>query len=297
MFAYHDAPSVTRSAMQSPALEHHFADLSAVRMHYVTAGSGSPVVLLHGWPQTWYEWREVIALLAPHYSIIAPDLRGLGDTSRPASGYDKRSIAADVWELVYGKLGHEKFFLAGHDWGGPVAFALAISHQDAVRRLAIVDIAIPGDGNPNISQGGKRWHHAFHQTAELPEALIEGREHIYLGWFYRNYGARPDALNDGAIQEYLRAYTQPGALRAGFEYYRSIPIDIAHNEALLARGKLTMPVLALGGAQSWGRRMEVLESCRRVAEDVRGGVIENAGHWVPEEQPEVLGRHLREFFV
>lgn len=266
-------------------------------MHYVTAGHGDPVVLLHGWPQTWYEWRDVIELLAPRYSLIVPDLRGLGDTSRPPGGYDTRTLATDVWQLVNGELGHPHFYLAGHDWGGPVAYALAAAHPEAVKRLAIIDVAIPGDGNTNISQGGKRWHHAFHQTPELPEALIAGREAIYLRWFYENYGAQPNAISETAVNEYLRTYAQPGALRAGFEYYRNIPTDIAQNEAIVARGKLSMPVLALGGAQSWGRRGEVLESCQRIASDVRGGVIEGAGHWIPEEQPAVLAAELTAFFV
>ena len=267
-------------------------------MHYVTAGEGEPLVLLHGWPQTWYEWREVIPALARKFRVIAPDLRGLGDTSRPQDGYDSATIANDVWELVNGKMGYDRFFLAGHDWGGPVAFSLAAHHRDAVRRLAIIDVSIPGDGTANISPGGKRWHHGFHQTLDMPERLIEGREHIYLGWFYENYGARRDAIAPDAVKEYLRVYTQPNALRSGFEYYRNIPTDIAQNEALLKRdGKLTMPVLALGGAQSWGRRMEVLESCQRVALDVRGGLVEGAGHWIPEEQPEEVARLLLAFFA
>jgi pimeloyl-ACP methyl ester carboxylesterase len=278
-------------------VEHRVAKLKALDMHYVLAGSGDPVVLLHGWPQTWYEWRDVIDYLAPEYSIIAPDLRGLGDSSRPEDGYDTQTLAADVWELLHEQLKISAFNLVGHDWGGPVSYALAAAHPQAVRKLAIIDVAIPGDGAANISQGGKRWHHAFHQTLELPEALIEGREDIYLGWFYRNYGAHPDAISAEAVTEYLRTYTQPGALAAGFKYYRNIPTDVAQNEAIVAKFKLPMPVLALGGAQSWGRRGEVLESCQRVATDVRGGIIENAGHWIPEEQPEVLSERLREFFA
>jgi pimeloyl-ACP methyl ester carboxylesterase len=137
-------------------LKHCFAYLSQLRMHYVTAGEGEPLVLLHGWPQTWYGWREVIPLLAEKFHVIAPDLRGLGDTSRPQDGYDSATIANDVWELVNGELGHERFFLAGHDWGGPVAFSLAAHYRDAVRKLAIIDVSIPGDGTANISQGGKR---------------------------------------------------------------------------------------------------------------------------------------------
>ncbi|MFP6782594.1 MAG: alpha/beta fold hydrolase [Gammaproteobacteria bacterium] len=277
-------------------VSHFFADLSEVRMHYVAAGKGAPVVLLHGWPQTWYEWRDVIPRLAPHYTIIAPDLRGLGDSSRPDSGYDTQTIATDVWELVHNVLGIEAFFLVGHDWGGPVSYALAAAHAQAVTKLAILDVAIPGDGSANISQGGKRWHHAFHQTPDLPEALIAGREALYLGWFYENYGARPDAIAPEAVAEYLRTYSQPGALQAGFNYYRNIPTDIAQNETIVAKFKLPMPVLALGGSEGWGRGTEVLESCRRVATNVGGGVIAGAGHWIPEEQPEVLSEHLLAFF-
>ena len=153
----------------------------------------------------------------------------------------------------------------------------------------------PGDGSPNISQGGRRWHHAFHQTLDLPEALVTGREDIYFGWFYRNYGARPLAEED--IAAYLRVYRQPGALRAGFSYYRAIPRDIADNAAIVAGGfKLPMPVLALGGDRSWGRRLEVVESLRRLAVDVQGGVVENCGHWMPEEQPAELLKRLLAFF-
>jgi pimeloyl-ACP methyl ester carboxylesterase len=273
------------------ALEHHHADLGDVRLHYVTAGTGFPVVLLHGWPQSWFEWRHIIPGLAERFRVIAPDLRGLGDSSRPADGYDKKTVAGDIWRLLHDVLGVSAFHLVGHDWGGPTAYALAVAHPEAVRKLAILDVTIPGDGSPNISQGGRRWHHALHQTLDLPEALITGREDIYLGWFYRNYGARP--LADEEIAEYLRTYRQPGALRAGFSYYRAIPRDIADNAKA---GKLPMPVLALGGDRSWGRRMEVVESLRRMAVDVQGGLIENCGHWMPEEQPRELLRRLLGFF-
>ncbi|MGE0487425.1 MAG: alpha/beta fold hydrolase [Gammaproteobacteria bacterium] len=275
---------------------HAEATFAEVRLHYVTCGAGQPVVLLHGWPQTWYEWREVMAELAGDYRLIAPDLRGLGDSSRPADGYDTDTVASDIYALLTGHLDITRCHVVGHDWGGPVAFALAAQYPELVASLAIVDVAIPGDGQPSLSQGGRRWHHAFHQTPELPEALIAGREAVYLGWFYDHYGARPDAIKSAARAEYLRCYSQPGAFAAGLAYYRNIPRDIALNEAHLARGKLAMPVLALGGAGGWGRGEEVLASCRRVAADVRGGVIEHCGHWIPEEQPMELVRRLRPFF-
>jgi len=268
-------------------LQHGYADVGEVRLHYVSVGEGEPLVLLHGWPQTWYEWRRVMPALAQHFRVIAPDLRGLGDSSRPHGGYDKRTMAEDVWRLLSGHLGIERFCLVGHDWGGPVAFALTMAHQEAVRRLAILDVVIPGDGG-DFSQGGRRWHHAFHMTADLPEALVAGRERIYLEWFYRNFAWRPDAIGEDEIEEYLRTYRQPGALRAGFALYRALPQDRADNAESVARGKLKVPVLAVGGGRSFGRGPEVEQSLRRVAEDVTGVIVPDCGHWIPEEQPELL---------
>lgn len=236
-------------------------------------------------------------LLAGRYQVIAPDLRGLGDSSRPDRGYDKRTVGEDVWRLAHDVLDCERFNLVGHDWGGVVAFSIALDHPQAVRRLAILDVTIPGDGSPGFSQGGRRWHHAFHQTRELPEALIEGREDVYLGWFYRNYGHAPDAIPEEEIDAYVRCYRRPGALSAGFEYYRELPRDIQDNEQRLKNARLSMPVLAVGGASGWGRGSEVFESLSRVASNVRGAVIENCGHWIPEEQPEILARHLLSFLA
>jgi len=277
--------------------QHHHADLGDVQLHYVTMGEGEPVVLLHGWPQSWYAWRHVMPELAKTYRVIAPDLRGLGDSSRPLDGYDKKTIAHDVWRLLDDHLGLDEFCLVGHDWGGPVAYALAAAHPLSVRKLAVLDVTIPGDGVTNFSQGGRRWHHAFHQTADLPEALIAGREHIYFTWFYRNWGHHPNVLSDQDIAEYLRVYSQPGALRAGFAYYRNLPRDALDNQAIASTFKLPMPVLALGGNKGWGRGTEVLESLQRLGNDVRGGVIDNCGHWMAEEQPDVLLTHLLPFLA
>ena len=281
-------------------VRHHFADLGEVLMHYVTAGQGPPVVLLHGWPQTWWEWRHVIPALAEKYSVIAPDMRGLGDSSRPLGGYDKRTIANDIWSLVAERLGHRSFFLVGHDWGGPTAFALAAAHPQAVRRLVILDVVIPGSGG-DFSEGGQRWHHPFHMTPDLPEALTEGRERLYLSWFYRTFAYRPDAITDADLDEYVRTYSQPGAMRAGFAYYRALLQDAADNKAMLAQDKLAMPVLAIGGAVSYphgrGRGSAPEQSLRQVALDVRGAVIPECGHFIPEEAPDVLNKYLLDFFA
>jgi pimeloyl-ACP methyl ester carboxylesterase len=276
-------------------IEHHHADLpSGVRLHYCTAGSGDPVVLVHGWPSTWFEWRRVMPLLAAQHRLVVPDLRGLGDSSRPAAGYDKKTIAADLWQLLAGTLGLTHWHLVGHDWGGPVAFALAAAHEEAIRTLTIVDVTLPGIG-PDISQGGRRWHHAFHMTPDLPEALVQGREREYLSWFYRAFSHRQAAFDGADIDEYLRTYRDPAALRAGFAYYRNIPQDTADNRALLASGRrLQMPVLAVGGgrAEARGRGSEPEQSLREIATDVTGAVIADCGHFVPEEAPAELAALL-----
>jgi pimeloyl-ACP methyl ester carboxylesterase len=286
--------------VQSAGVTHAFAAIDDVLIHYVTAGQGPAVVLLHGWPQTWWEWRAVIPRLAERYTVIAPDMRGLGDSSRPLTGYDKKTVASDIWRLVHEGLGHDRLFLVGHDWGGPTAYALAAAHPEAVRRLVILDVVIPGSGG-DFSEGGRRWHHQFHITADLPEALTQGREEVYLSWFYRTFAYRHDAIGPEDVKEYLRTYRQPGAMRAGFAYYRALAQDVADNAAIIARMKLPMPVLAMGGAVSYphgrGRGRDPEQSLRRVAVDVRGEVVEGCGHFIPEEAPELLAARLLEFFA
>ncbi len=279
------------------AITHHDADLGDVMLHYIMAGKGEPVVLLHGIPQTSHEWRDVIPYLAQHYRVIAPDLRGLGDSSRPATGYDKKTMADDVWRLLK-QLKIDRFHLVGHDWGGPTAFSLAAHHPEAVSRLAILDVVIPGDG-ADFSQNGRRWHHALFRTLDLPEALfMNGREHLIVNWLFENYGYKAHCIPEKDKQEYLRTYTKPGAMRAMFSIYRALPQDAEDNRAILAaKGKLKMPVLALGGNKSFGRGLETYESCKRVAVDVRGDLVPDSGHWVTEEQPEFVAQALLKFFA
>lgn len=281
--------------MPDTTFVHHTALVSEVRLHYITAGQGDPVVLLHGWPQTWYQWRRVIPALAERYTVIAPDMRGLGDSSKPATGYDKRTVAEDIYQLVR-QLGFERIFLVGHDWGGPVAYAYACAHPSDVCRLVILDVMIPGAGLeqiPQMSRRGGLWHISFHGVRDLPEALITGRERIYLSWFYRTAAYNPTAIGEEDIDEYVRCYSAPGGLRAGFEYYRAFWDDVDHNKEN-AKTKLKMAVLALGGERSFGAR--TLSSMQALAEDVRGGVIDRCGHWIAEERPDYLIEQLLTFF-
>ena len=289
---------MTLTSPNDPRVTHHYAELDDVMLHYVRAGQGPAVVLLHGWPQSWWEWRHVIPALAEHFTVIAPDLRGLGDSSRPLDGYDKKTVGEDVWRLLSEHLGIDQFHLIGHDWGGPTAYALAARHQAAVRRLVIVDVSIPGCGG-DFSQGGRRWHHQFHMTLDLPEALTADREDLYLAWFYRTFAYRPDAITADDLDEYLRTYSQPGAMRAGFSYYRAVPQDIEDNQKTIADGKLAMPVLTIAGGASYpharGRGHEAEESLKRCAKDVRAVVVPECGHFVPEEAPEQFNAEVLSF--
>lgn len=280
----------------SSDLRHEWANLGDVRLHYVTGGQGPTIVLLHGWPQTWYMWRDVLPGLMQRYRVFAVDMRGLGDSSRPATGYDTRTVAQDIWRLMSDVLDVRCFHVVAHDWGGPVAYALAALHRQAVMSMAIFDAPVPGDGSVLTAMG--RWHFGFHAESDLPEALIEGREDIYLRHMFSKGGSRPDAISEEAQREYIRAYSQPGAMRAGFNYYREMTRNARDNKAFIAQGKLQMPILVYGGGNKIvGRAMYAVDSWQRVASDVRGGVAEGCGHWIPEERPAWVVERLMEFFT
>ena len=277
-------------------LKHEWANLGDVRLHYVTGGEGPAVVLLHGWPQTWYMWRDVLPGLMQRYRVYAVDMRGLGDSSRPATGYDTRTVAQDIWRLMTEVLDERCFHVVAHDWGGPVAYALAALHRQSVMSMAIFDAPVPGDGSVLTAMG--RWHFGFHAESDLPEALIEGREDIYLRHMFSKGGARPDAISEEAQREYIRAYSQPGAMRAGFNYYREMTRNARDNKAFIAQGKLQMPILVYGGGNKLvGRAMYAADSWQRVAANVRGGVAEGCGHWIPEERPAWVVERLMDFFT
>ena len=272
---------------------HHTATVNGIQLHYVMAGQGDLIVLLHGYPQTHYAWRKVMPELAKHYTAIAPDLRGLGDSERPATGYDKRTISEDVYQLVR-SLGFQKIFLIGHDYGGSTAYVLASEH-DIVERLVVIECAPAGLGETSaipLEIGGGQWHRVFHLVPDLPEALVAGREKLYLGWFYQHYSRNPDAISDADVDEYIRTYSMPGAMRAGFEYYRTYFEDTERGREY-AKTKLQMPVLAIGADSVFGT---LVEQCMKSgAMDVQGVVIDNCGHFVPEEQPEALAQHILTF--
>ena len=227
---------------------HHTASVNGIQMHYVIGGQGDPIVLLHGWPQTWYEWHKVMPALAKNYTVIAPDLRGLGDSSKPVTGYDGNTTAEDIYQLV-SQLGlGQKIYLVGHDVGVLTAYSYAASHPNNVSKLVILDVPpLPPPGFEDCC-----WWFKFHQTSDIPEMLTAGKEREYLSWFYR-FAYNPEAITEADIDKYVSSYSAPGGMRAGFEYYRAFPTTLEQNREH-ANVKLQMPVLALGGEYSFGTR-------------------------------------------
>ena len=255
---------------QSP-LTHHNANAHGTRIHYVRAGSGPPVMLLHGWPQSWRCWREVIPALAGRFTVIAPDLPGFGDSGKRAAGYDKRGMAEDLRALMQA-LGLGPISLVGHDVGAVVAYPYAALYPGEVERLVILDVPPLGVG-PASWTAAQPWHWGFHAQVDLAEALIRGRERLYLRhWFA---GLYPHAVTPDDLDDYARCMAQPGSLRAGLECFRIFPQDIAFNREA-ARSLLPMPVPALGEARSLGSA--ALDTMRQLATDVCGGVLPGCGH-------------------
>ena len=269
---------------------HHMASANGIQLHYVIGGHGNPIVLLHGWPQTWYEWRYVMPALAKNYTVIAADLRGLGNSSKPLTGYDGKTTAEDIHQLV-SQLCFKDSFLVGHDLGALVAYSYAAAHPSEVRRLVILDVPITGIGQALNST--RLWHIPFHMVRDIPETLIEGKEREYLTWFYSNYSYNPAAITKEDIDEYVSRYSAPGGMRAGFEYYRAFTLD-AEQIKEYSKVKLPMPILSLGGENSFGTAP--LDSMQSISTNVRGGIVPLSGHWIAEENPKFLIEQLFNFF-
>jgi pimeloyl-ACP methyl ester carboxylesterase len=275
---------------------HHMATVNGIQLHYVMGGKGDPVVLLHGWPETWYSWHRVMPDLAKNYTVIVPDLRGLGDSSKPPTGYDGKTVAEDIHQLV-GKLGFKTIFLVGHDIGTQVAYSYAAAHPTEVKKLAVMELTIPG-----FVPAGRMplWWVVFHQTPDVPEALVQGKEMLYLSWFYHNLANNPAAITQEDINEYVSHYSAPGGMHAGFEHYRAFPQDAIQNQNY-SRTKLTMPVLALGGEYipTLGGKIAmptVIYGMKILAQNVTGIIVPNSGHFIPEEQPFFVVKKLNNFF-
>jgi pimeloyl-ACP methyl ester carboxylesterase len=285
--------------INNTTFSHRMATINGIQMHYVIGGQGNPLVLLHGFPQTWYEWRHVMPALAKNYTVIVPDLRGLGDSSKPPTGYDGKTTAEDLNQLI-SQLGFKKILLVAHDIGAQTAFSYAAAHPNNVSKLVIMDYIFPGFLPPQFGQNGPWWF-TFHQVPNLPEFLVEGKEREYISSFVKMLAYNPSAITERDLDIYAEKYSVPSAMRDGFEYYRAFPVDAEQNKALVNQSKLQIPVLVLeadfypvfGGAV---QGIPVVDAIKAMAQNVTGIKVPLSGHWIPEEQPNFVLKQLANFF-
>jgi pimeloyl-ACP methyl ester carboxylesterase len=263
------------------AIQDRFTDVNGVRVHYLIAGKGEPVILVHGYAQNSRMWRPLMTELAKTRLVIAPDLRGFGQSSKPATGYDKKTMAQDVHALAT-SLGFKHVTIAGHDIGLMVAYAYAAQYPTEVDRIVLMDAFLPGVGDwTTVWLLRDLWH--FHFYGVTPLKLVTGRERIYFEHFWNDFAADPKhSVPEQDRRFYARAYAQPGAMRAGFEVFRAFEKD-AKDFAELAQNKLTIPMLVLTGEKASGNFL--IEQAHLVDTNVEGVVIKGSGHWLMEEAP------------
>ncbi|MEM5329157.1 alpha/beta hydrolase [Paraburkholderia sp. JHI2823] len=284
-----------------PGFRNGYAEVNGVRLHYVAGGEGEPLVLLPGWPETWWAFHKIMPTLATHYTVIAVDLRGMGSSGRPADGYDKKTMAGDIYGLVK-SLGYDKVNVAGHDIGSAVAFAYGANYPQATDKLVMLELPHPDDsllsfpllpaqGTVGDKLGSSRpylWWFAFNQVPGLPEKLLAGHIRLEQDWLFNYFLKNQGSVDARDRAVYEQAYNSAEAIRASNAWYQALPQDVSDYKEY---GTLQMPVLALGGpAYGWMKKVMGKKVANLTAVNV-----ENSGHFIPEEQPEFVARTIDDF--
>ena len=266
-------------------------ETNGVTIHVRVGGKGPAVVLLHGYGQTRDMWAPLAAALTHDHTVVVPDLRGMGLSSHPAGGYDKKTQGEDIAGVLdVLKIG--KVELVTHDIGNMVGYAFAAEHPDRVTKFALLDAPLPGVGPwEEILKNPLLWHFRF--GGPDMERLVKGRERIYLDRFWNDFSADPKKFDEASREHYARLYARPGAMHSGFEQFKAFDQDAIDNKAFLAKGMLTMPVLAVGGEKSFGPMMATV--MRFAATNVQQAVIPHSGHWLIEENPADTVKLLKDF--
>jgi pimeloyl-ACP methyl ester carboxylesterase len=295
--------AVVAFGLSSPAYAQDFAypknfraqqiSTNGTTLHVRVGGSGSAVVLLHGYGETGDMWVPLAKDLMREHAVIVPDLRGMGLSAKPTGGYDKKTQGADI-AGVLDALNVERAALVTHDIGNMVGYAFAAQYRNRVKRFVLIDAPLPGVGPwEEILKNPLLWHFRF--GGPDMERLVAGRERIYLDRFWNEFSANPARFSEAARRHYAQLYARPGAMRAGFAQFAAFDQDAIDNKVFLAAGKLDVPVLALGGEKSFGTTMGAL--MRFAASNVEEGVVPDSGHWIMEENPKatvaLVGTFLR----
>ncbi|GAA3165521.1 alpha/beta fold hydrolase [Nonomuraea roseoviolacea] len=298
-----EVPSYAVATRDDPrfgkTFRHAFADVDGVRMHYVTGGSGTPVVLIHGWPQTWYGWWPIMPALARNHTVYAVDLPGLGDSTGSPTGYDKATLARYVHKLIAERLGVRDARVVGHDFGAAVAFQYASRFPGDTARLGYLDLPLPGPAIDARTYRSLSWHIAFHSQRRVPEAVVNDDVREYLALFYPQvsfggtaFGGTSERspFTDAEINEYARTYSRPAALSGGFELYRALDKDVRDTAAAAPVRVPTLLMTAQG-------QLDAIRAtvAPRMTTIVRAVDVPRAGHWLVEENPGFVTAELVRF--
>lgn len=283
---------IIKPASPPPGFKHQYAQVNGVKIHYVIGGKGEPLLLVHGFGQNWYMWNRLLPELSKHFTIIAPDMRGVGESGKPAGGYDKKNMAVDLHELIK-KLGFHHINLAGHDIGLMVAYAYAAQFPADVKKLALMDALLPGI-EPVWSQvRAQAWWFGFFAMPNSG-AIVAGKAGLFLEGFWPVVGYVKNPFTKTEKDEFIRAYSIPGATTGAFHWFGEFNHDAKDNLEFM-KTKLTMPLLALGADHSAGSYLAA--HCRLVATNVKEVIITGAGHWVVQEQTAQVQKALLDFFL
>ena len=285
------SPRVVSAQQLQPTIESKFAEANGVRLHYLVVGQGDPVLLLHGFGQSSHMWRPLMRELAKNHTVIAADLRGAGQSDAPEEGYAKSSMARDVHALMTG-LGYDKVSVVGHDMGLMVAYAYAVQFPSEVKSVALLDAFLPGVGEwTRVGLVRDQWH--FHFFGKTPQALVQGRERIYLEHFWNDFAADPaKSIPEADRKIYAAEFARPNHVRAGMEYFRTLDEDGKEFHEYAAK-PLTMPMLVMTGEKGSGDFL--VKQAELIATDVQSAVVPGAGHWLMEEAPGFVIPKLVEF--
>lgn len=283
-----------------PGMTGHKVTVNGIGMYYAAAGDGPPVYLLHGYPQTHYAWRKQVPVLAEQYTVVTPDLRGYGLSDKPATGYDKRTMAADIVALM-DHLGHDRIVLVGHDRGARVGTRFAKDHPDRIDRLVVMDnipTRVVADTYDLAKARAGYWFFTFLTVPDLPETLITGREREWLTHFYTSWAYDPSFLSADELEVYVQAYQAPGAVRGSCEDYRAGAVDVAQDRED-ADQLISCPVLAMWGQDfaAVGKAYDVAQVWRGMASDLRTVALPDCGHLCPEERPDLVNAALLDFLA
>jgi len=285
-------PAAVKAANPPANFQHNYATVNGVKLHYVIGGKGEPLLLVHGFGQNWYMWNRLLPELSKHFTVIAPDLRGVGESGRPAGGYDKKTMATDMHELMK-SLGYKSLNLAGHDIGLMVAYAYAAQYPAEIKKVALMDALLPGV-EPVWSQvKSQAWWFGFFGMPHSGE-IVSGKANLFLSNFWPIVGYVKNPFTLAERNEFIRAYSLPGATTGAFNWFAAFPQDAKDNEILM-KNRLKMPLLAMG-SEHFAAPFLAAHS-RLVADDVSESIIKGSGHWIVQEQTAQVQRDLLSFFL